>query len=226
MKVVGYVRVSTEEQAREGLSLVAQEEKLRGYASLYELDLVAIHQDAGVSARSLQRPSLEAALEALDQGQAEGLLVAKLDRLTRSVRDLGTLLDSHFSERFALLSVGEQLDTTTAAGRLVLNILISVAQWERETISERTAAILAHKKAQGAHLGAPPLGLDMVKGELRENQEEQASVTRMLELHSQKLSLREIARQLDLEGHQTKRGGAWHPQTVSRVLQRAEGVDG
>lgn len=129
MQVIGYTRVSTEEQAREGVSLAAQEAKLRAYAELYELDLVEVVIDAGQSAKTLARPGLQAALAGLEGGRAQGLVVAKLDRLTRSVRDLGTLLETYFKSRFNLLSVADQVDTRSAAGRFVLSLLTSVAEW-------------------------------------------------------------------------------------------------
>ena len=207
MKAIGYVRVSTEEQAREGFSLAAQEAKLRAYASLYEIELVAVLTDAGVSAKTLNRPALQKALAALEAGEAEGLLIAKLDRLTRSVRDLGALLDGYFGGRFSLLSVGDQIDTRTAGGRLVLNILASVSQWEREAIGERTKAALAQKKAQGARLGAPALA--------------GAAVARIQELAAHGLTLRAIASILEAEGIQTLRGGRWAPETIRKVLARA-----
>ncbi len=89
-RVVGYARVSTEDQAREGVSLAAQRAKLEAYATALDLELVAVREDAGVSAKTLDRPGLRAALEDLRAGRADALLVPKLDRLTRSVRDLGT----------------------------------------------------------------------------------------------------------------------------------------
>ena len=106
--------------------------------------------DAGVSAKTLERPGLQRALRILRKNQATALLVVKLNRLTRSVKDLGTLVEEYFSsDRITLLSVADAIDTRTAAGRLVLNVLGSVAQWERETIGERTAEALAHKREQG-----------------------------------------------------------------------------
>lgn len=221
MKVIGYVRVSTEEQAREGLSLSAQEAKLRAYCALYDLELVDVVSDAGVSAKTLDRPGLASALAALESGAAEGLLVAKLDRLTRSVRDLGTLLEGYFASRFSLLSVGDQIDTRTAGGRLVLNILASVSQWEREAIGERTAAALAVKKDRGEHVGAPALGVAVVDGALQEVAEERETVERILELRAQGLTLRAVAAALAAEGRPTKRGGAWAAATVQKVLRRA-----
>ena len=207
MKTLGYIRVSTEEQAREGISLAAQESKLRSYADLYELDLVAVISDAGQSAKTLIRPGLQKALSLLEAGHAEGLLIARLDRLTRSVRDLGTLLDNYFKSQFNLLSVADHVDTRTAAGRLVLNLLTSVAEWERETIGERTATALAHKKAQGVRLGAPPL-------------ENPQAIARMRALRDQDLSYRAICETLTEEGYPTLKGGAWLPNTVRRILER------
>jgi DNA invertase Pin-like site-specific DNA recombinase len=142
-KVLGYVRVSREEQA-EGDSPKVQEDRLRAYAALYGLQLVDVLHDLGQSGKSLDRPGVRAALAALDAGRADGLLVAKLDRLTRSVRDLAELLETYFGERggFDLISVNEQIDTRTANGRMMLRILTTVAEWERETIVERTAEAL------------------------------------------------------------------------------------
>ena len=114
--VAGYVRVSTEQQADEGVSLDAQHTKLQAYAVAMDLELVAVFEDAGRSAKSLARPGLQAALASLEHGSASGLLVAKLDRLTRSVRDLGELVERYFASRFSLLSVSDSIDI-----QLVLN---------------------------------------------------------------------------------------------------------
>ena len=206
MKIIGYIRVSTDEQAQHGVSLAVQEAKLRAYADLYGHDLAEVVVDAGASAKTLARPGLARVLGALETNQVEGVVILKLDRLTRSVRDLGHLLETYF-QKHALLSVMEQTDTSTAGGRLVLNLLISVSQWEREVIGERTSAALQHKRAQGVKLGAPAL-LD------------EATIGRIRELRSQGLSLPLIASTLTTEGYTTKRGGAWHPFTVQKILKR------
>jgi len=110
-RTIAYLRVSTDKQADRGVSLDAQRAKLKAYAELYELDLVEIIVDAGQSAKSLDRPGLQRALAMLKAGEAEALLVVKLDRLTRSVVDLGTLVERYFAPgKAALLSVGEQID--------------------------------------------------------------------------------------------------------------------
>ena len=153
-RTIAYLRVSTEKQADHGVSLDAQRAKVTAYAALYDLELVETIVDAGASAKTLERDGLRRALGLLRSGHAEALLVVKLDRLTRSVKDLGELVEEYFaSGRWALLSVGEQVDTRTASGRLVLNVLASVAQWEREATGERTSAALRHKAAQGEYTG-------------------------------------------------------------------------
>jgi len=226
MKLVGYVRVSTAGQAEDGVSLDAQREKIAGYCKLYNHELVAIEADEGASGKTLRREGLGAALARLKAREAEGVIVAKLDRLTRSVRDLGTLLDDPFSKA-SLVSVSEQMDTSTAGGRLVLNVLTSVAQWEREAISERTSDALNHLKGQGVRLGRAPLGMKREgkdeSGRLRfvVDTAEQATVDRILELRATGGTMRAIASTLDAEGFETKRGGKWHASTVRAVLARA-----
>ena len=225
--MVGYVRVSTESQADGGVSLDAQRAKLTAYAAALDLDLIEIIEDAGFSAKSLARPGLRRALEHLAAGRASGLLVTKLDRLTRSVRDLGDLVDRYFVAKHSLLSVGDAIDTRTAAGRLVLNVLTSVAQWEREATGERTREALAHLKRDGVRLGPPALGWTRT-GErdtngrriVREVDDEGATVERIIELRARRFSLRGIVDQLTQEGRRTKRGGHWQPVTVLRVLRR------
>lgn len=226
--VVGYVRVSTDQQADGGVSLEAQREKLKAYAVALDLELVAIVEDAGYSAKSLRRPGLQAALDHLTDGRARGLLIAKLDRLTRSVRDLGDLVERYFGDRFSLLSVGDAIDTRTAAGRLVLNVLTSVAQWEREATGERTREALGHLRREGVRLGAPALGWtrsDERDAEGRrvviELDEERTVVDRICALRGEGRSLAEIAATLEREGHRTKRGGRWAKSTVLRIVRRS-----
>jgi DNA invertase Pin-like site-specific DNA recombinase len=209
------VRVSTAGQAERGISLEAQEERLRAYASLYDLELVDVIVDAGESAGTLDRPGLRRALAMLKAGQADGLLVAKLDRLTRSVRDLGTLVETSFKDH-ALLSVAEQVDTRTSSGRLVLNVLASVSQWEREAIGERTSNALRHKQSRGEYTGGDrPFGYRVEDGRLVEDEAEQATIRRARELRAAGLPLRKIADSLHSQGLTSRK---LHPETVSRLL--------
>ncbi len=227
-RVVGYTRVSTEDQAREGVSLAAQRAKLEAYAVAMDLELVAVREDAGVSASTLDRPGLRAALEDLGAGRADALLVAKLDRLTRSVRDLGALLEEYFARRFGLLSIADAVDTRTAGGRLVLHVLASVSQWEREAIGERTSDALQHLKRLGVRLGGEALGWrrsdeedDDGRKVVEVDSRERATVARIVQLRRSGASLRAICERLAAEGRATKRGGRWAAATVAKVLTRA-----
>ena len=227
-KVIGYVRVSTEGQADGGVSLDAQRAKLAAYCTALDLDLIAVEVDAGLSAKSLDRPGLTRALGMLTRGDASALLVVKLDRLTRSVRDLGTLVDTYFAAgRWALLSVADSIDTRSAAGRLVLNVLASVAQWEREATAERTRDALAHLRAEGVKLGGAALGWEHTDATdaagrriVAAVEVEARAVARILELRAEGHALRAIVATLTAEGHTTKHGARWHLTTVARVVAR------
>lgn len=218
-RVVGYCRVSTDKQADHGVSLEAQESKLRAYAALYGLELVEVIVDAGESAKSLDRPGLQRALSMLRAGRAEGLLVAKLDRLTRSVRDLGELVAGTFKTS-ALLSVAEQVDTRTAGGRLVLNVLGAVSQWEREAVGERTSAALRHKQSRGEFIGGEaPFGFRVEDGALIEDAAERAAIREARILRDAGLSLRKIAAALDAQGFRARNGRTFGPEQVRRMLE-------
>jgi DNA invertase Pin-like site-specific DNA recombinase len=223
MRAIGYVRVSTDQQAADGVSLDAQDAKIRAYCDLYGIELAGIEVDAGGSASSLARPGLARALAALDAGTVDGLVVVKLDRLTRSVRDLDALLTRYFTgaNPKALVSVAEQVNTETAAGRMVLNVLVSISQWERETIAERTSAAMRFKQSRGEYIGGGvPFGFRVVDGELIECADEQAILADLRALQARGLTLAEVAGELNSRGA-LRRGRAWYPMAVSRALRAA-----
>lgn len=221
-RTVAYLRVSTDRQADHGVSLDAQRAKVTAYAALYDLELVDVIVDAGASAKTLEREGLTKALGMLRSGKADALLVVKLDRLTRSVRDLGTLVEKYFANsRWALLSVGEQVDTRTAAGRLVLNVLASVAQWEREATGERTSAALQHKAAEGEYTGGgAPYGFRIAEDGVRlvEVPEEQRVVGLARALRAEGHSLRGIAQKLAHEALVSRTGQAFRAGQIRRML--------
>jgi DNA invertase Pin-like site-specific DNA recombinase len=223
-RTVAYLRVSTDKQADRGVSLEAQRAKVLAYAGLYDLELVGIEVDAGQSAKSLDRPALQRALAMLKSGKADALLVVKLDRLTRSVRDLADLVDGYFSKRAALLSVSEQIDTRSAAGRLVLNVLSSVGQWEREAIGERTATAMQHLRTEGKYTGGrAPYGYQLAAdGETLEPiAAEQAVITEARALRAAGMSLRAVAATLDERGLRSRAGRAFALTQVARMLEQA-----
>jgi len=215
-KAIGYIRVSTDKQADHGVSLEAQQAKIRAYAQLYDLELVDVVIETG-SAKSLDREGLASVLKRLQAGEASALVVTKLDRLTRSVADLGRLVETYF-QHIALLSVSEQIDTRSAAGRLVLNVLASVSQWEREVIGERTSAAMQHMKTEGHYTGGePPYGFTLAAGDLVEHEGEQAILSLVQEYRSKGLSLRQIANVLAEQGIRSRAGKPFHHQAVARL---------
>src|SRR5260370_19916529 len=136
MKTIGYVRVSTEKQADRGVSLEAQAEKIRAMAVVHGAELIDIIVDGGESAKSLNRPGMARLLALVDAGEVKAVIIAKLDRLTRSVKDLCVLLERFERRGVALVSVAESLDTGSAAARLVLNIITAGSHWERGATGE------------------------------------------------------------------------------------------
>lgn len=224
-KSIGYVRVSTEEQAREGLSLEAQKARLMAYAAVEEMELVAIHEDAGISGKMVgNRPGLQAALQALAAGEAEALVVCKLDRLSRSTVETLELVEISKAEGWALHSMAEKLDTDSACGRLVVTMFAALAQMERERISENTKAVLDRKRENGDDLGRAPLGQKWDgEGHLVADASEAPVVTKIVALKKSGLSNRKIALQLSAEGARAKRGGKWTHVQVGGVLKRQAG---
>jgi site-specific DNA recombinase len=225
-KAVGYIRVSTDKQADHGVSLEAQHAKLTAYAALYDLELVDIIVDAAASAKTLDRPGLQRALAMLHTGQANALLVAKLDRLTRSVKDLGALVEDYFSsDTITLLSVADSIDTRTAAGRLVLNVLGSVAQWERETIGERTTEALAHKRANHERTSLhAPYGFQLAADGkmLVADEAEQALLGAIRQARQRGLSQRAVVADLARQGFTTRKGTPLSLMQVQRIMSQAQ----
>jgi len=225
LRVIAYTRVSTSDQAESGVSLPAQLAKTAAYASLYDLEIVETIVDPAKSAKSLDRPGLQRALEMLKDGQADGLLIVKLDRLTRSVADWQILIDEYFGEKAGktLFSVSDSIDTRTAAGRLVLNVLLSVAQWERETTAERTREALQHKIRCGERCGKIRYGFDLCEDGkfLHENVEEQQVIGTIRDLRAAGRSLQQIADELTARNIPTKEGNIkWLHTAVNRILRR------
>ena len=229
VRAVGYVRVSTDIQAHEGVSLDAQKMRIQAHCTAMDIALLDVVVDAGESAKSLDRPGIQKALKLLKQGKADALIVMKLDRLTRSVKDLGVLCESYFGDGkpWSLLSVSDSIDTRSASGKLILNVLTSVAQWEREAIADRVREAMQHMKAQGVFLGAAPYGwryseeLDVHgRRKLVERPEEQEGIKRICELYETDMYVWQICEQLEAV-KVPPRGPHWHRATVYRLLRRA-----
>ena len=221
VKAVGYTRVATDKQADKGVSLDAQLEKIKAMAVVQGAGVLDIITDAGESAKSLDRPGMVRLLALVDAGEVQVVIIAKLDRLTRSVKDLADLLERFQKRGVSLVSVAESLDTGSAAGRLVLNIMTAVSQWEREAIGERTATALQHKTAHRQVYSHLPYGFRRDGETLVQMAEEQAVITRIRLMRENRCSLRRIADTLNTDGVPTKQGNRWFAQTVSDVLNNS-----
>ena len=210
MKAIGYIRVSTDDQAVNGNSLGIQRNKIASMAALQDADLLDVIVD-DASARDLNRPGMQRVLNMVKGREVDAVIVYKLDRLTRSVRDLGALLELFDKAGVSLVSVSESLDTRTAAGRLVLNVMGSVAQWEREAIAERTREALQAKRARGERTGNIPYGYRLAEdGTHLEQEPDEQRILRLIKRRRKAgLTLRAIASELNGRGIRTRKGGEW-----------------
>ncbi|MGN7964911.1 recombinase family protein [Microbacterium sp. 22179] len=209
--MIGYLRVSTEEQAASGLGLEAQRDAIQTYADRHGWN-VEWYMDEGKSAKNMDRPELQAALARLHPKKRDvaGLVVAKLDRLSRSVPDFAGVLELARARRWSLVAIDLGVDTSTPTGELIANVMMSVAQWERRVIGERTSAAMQAAARQGKHMGrvAAPLP--------------DATATRLVELRRSGLSVAKVADALNAEGVTTALGSKWHSSTVTTALRRVE----
>jgi len=229
MKLIGYTRVSTQEQAHKGISLEAQAHDLCLYCELHRHELVEIVSDEGVSGSTLERPGLQYVIACIATGRADGLLVTKIDRLSRKLLDLTRLTQEELADG-ALISVQEKFDTSTAAGRLIFNVLATVAQWERESTIERIRVAMAQLKRNGVHLGRAPYGFDLASERgpdgyfpLVPNALEQDVLCFIVTSRAADppLSFAAIAERLNADEIPTKYGAAqWTRQAVARIHSR------
>ena len=228
-KTVGYCRVSTDEQVRDGVSLHVQRERIEAYAKAKGLELAAVLTDEGLSGKNLKRPALTQLLERCQDGDVGHVIVWKLDRLTRRTRHLLNLVEDVFlTKGIELHSVSESLDTSTPHGRFVLTLFGGLAQMERELVGERTRSAMAFKREQLQPTSHPPLGFraNGSRHRMIPVPEELKIVRQILCLWRKGKSYRAIARQLDADGVPAKQGGRWYAMTVKRVVERRDWYKG
>ena len=218
-KAIGYIRVSTQGQADEGVSLEAQRAKIEAWCNLNDAELVAVFEDAGVSGASMNgRDGLHAALKATSKGMA--LVCYSISRIARSTRDMLEIAERLNTRGSDLVSVTEKIDTTTAAGRMVFKMLAVLADFERDQIGERTKMALAHKRNIGEVYAATPFGFDAIDGRLVEVKKEAMVIADILRMREAGSSLAEIAESLNARGVEGKRGGRWYASTVRYLINR------
>jgi DNA invertase Pin-like site-specific DNA recombinase len=225
MKAVCYIRVSTEEQVRGGVSLAAQEERLLAYCKLAGLEPVAVIREEGVSGSKPlgARPGGIELLKMVAQKKACHVVALKLDRLFRDAEDALHQTKAWDKAGAALHLVdmgGQTLNTGSAMGRFFLNMMAGFAELERNLIAERTEAALAHKKAHRQAYSPTPYGYDRGEGDtLQENLLELGTVAEILQWRQDGRSLRDIAEELNRRGIATKQGGKWHASTVNYITK-------
>ncbi len=214
IRAAAYIRVSTAEQAESGAGLAAQRKTIMNEIERRGWELREVFSDAGVSGKSLSgRAGLDAALASISAGDAQVLIVAKLDRLSRSLLDFAALMARAQKEQWNLVALDLGVDLSTPAGEFLASVMASAAQWERKIIGQRTREGLAAKKAAGVVLGRPRLLPQVV-------------VDRITQESSTGRSLSAIARELNADEVPTAQGGArWYASTVRAVLNRPSAND-
>jgi site-specific DNA recombinase len=218
-----YVRVSTARQVEDGISKDAQLARAQAWCEAHSHVIIGEHQDNGMSGkRADNRPGLQKALEKACQQKA-ALVVYSLSRLARSTKDALMIAERLDRAGADLVSLSEQIDTTSAAGKMVFRMLAVLSEFERDLVSERTKASLSHKRANGYKTGGknPPYGYDVgADGRLMANPREQKGIALAKRLRGRGSTLWAIASELDTRGYRSKTGRNWSAKTVRSILQR------
>ena len=228
MRAWGYCRVSSAGQAVEGVSLDAQRARIAAWCAARDAILVDILVDAGISGyRKENRPGLQAALAAVcaggrGRGKGRVLVVYSLSRMARSSKDSFIISEMIDKAGADLVSLTENIDTTTAAGRMFFGVLAVMNQFERDLATERTKLAAAYKRSKGEAWATPPFGQAKdAAGRLVDAPAERRVIDEVIQLRSDGLSIRAIVAALNARGVPTRHGGKWHIATVQRVLRRA-----
>lgn len=223
MDVIIYSRVSPSDKAETGLSIDVQIDACVRYCQQKGWNVYVEISDRAATGKNLDRKGFSHCLRLIEEGKANCLMVYKLDRLSRSVIDINRLIEKFNDNDIHLISVQENLDTTTAVGRMFVNMLATFAQFERELISERTKDALAFRKKSGKVYGKTPYGYDRVGDRLIANNLEQARISCLQILREDSgSSYQRLANWMNRNEYPTKSGGVWHASSVREVLLREE----
>lgn len=218
---IGYIRVSTDKQATEGVSLEAQEARIKSWCNANGYELVQVFVDAGISGKSMEtRKGLKDALGSLKKDMA--LVSYSLSRLARSTKDALEIAEKVSKKKAHMVSLSEAIDGTTAAGRMMFQMLCVLAEFERNLIAERTSSALQHKKRTGQrYTNQVPYGFEAIEGRLVEVQQEAAIVAEIQAARDSGSTLQSIADNLNGRGIPTKTGKQWQPATIHLLLKRS-----
>lgn len=225
MNAIGYIRVSTMRQADEGVSLDAQRNRIEAWCKANDYKLSDVFCDAGVSGkRADNREGLQRALDEACKQRGSALIVFSLSRLARSTKDAIAIAERLEKSGADLVSLSEKIDTTSAAGKMIFRMLAVLAEFERDLVSERTKAALAHMRRNGQRIGSIPYGFDLADDgtTLVENAAEQQTIADIGAMRGRGMKLKQIAKGLTERGVPTKTGRslAWGHTAVARILKR------
>lgn len=223
-RTVGCARVSTPGEVEEGYSLEAQRKKIMAYCELHDMRLIEIIEDAGFSGKSIAgRPGIQRVLELVKPGKVDNVVILKLDRLARKVKEAVEIADLLQKKSVALHSITERLDTGSASGRLFYNILSAMSQWEREVIAERTRSALAVKRDKGERISRhAPYGYAVdSEGNLVKVDGEQATIAKIQELRTAGYSIRGIAKYLDINRFRNRAGKPFGVKETWQLARKA-----
>lgn len=224
MRLVAYVRVSTQDQQ----TIANQVEKIRSYCDLHDHELIEVFSDHGLSAKNADRPGLRRAIKASTSNGVDGLVITKLDRLSRSVRDWSEICDLFNRREKALLSVFDHIDTSTAKGRMVINLFATIAQWEREEIAERTKTSMDYLRRQGRRIGLhAAYGYKIDPDDSTRVipcSQEQAILDTIRELRATGMNYSQVAAALNADGHMNRAGNPFNKSGVWRLVKNLDRV--
>jgi len=220
-QAIGYIRVSTERQASEGVSLEAQKARINTWCTANGYELVRVYVDAGISGKRMDtRKELLAALAALKKGMA--LVSYSLSRLARSTKDALSIGETVAKKKADMVSLSEKIDTTTAAGKMMFQMLAVLAEFERNLVAERTTAALQHKKSSNQkYCNRTPYGFQVIEGKLVEVEQEVQVVTEIQAARTSGNTLQCIANSLNNRKIPTKTNKQWAPATIHLLLKRS-----
>ena len=218
-KAIGYIRVSTQQQAEEGVSLEAQRAKIEAWCVINDYELTNVYCDSGISGTKSDRPELLAALEHTTKDTA--LICYSLSRLTRSTKDMLQLSEELNRKGANLVSLTEKIDTTTAAGKMLFRMLAVLNEFERDQIAERTKTALSHKKANQEAYNHTPFGYQRKGDKFVKDVGESKAIALIQRKREQGASIRDIVEELNSNGIKPKKANKWNPSSVYYLLKRA-----
>ena len=220
MKVLGYVRVSSEMQKRKGNSIDLQNKKINEYCLLNDFDLIDVYEDDGISGMSIdKRDGYKGMLDYMKKNSVDGIVVWSLSRLGRRMKDVVEFMDYLKVNDIKFCSIKENLSNDDKIGSLIMNILSSINEFEVEVIRERIRDVKRNKKENGAVYGRMMYGFDNVNGKMVENKDEKRVISRIKNFRSRKWSWRKISNRLNELNIKSKEDKIWYDGSVYNMMR-------